>query len=266
MGSPIFYKKINKKGKCVMLKVSLGRFASDVYGIDFENLFEGTEFYFSEIMRNIEVDEQDKKIFLILAKKANLEINEYMDIDSLVKRAMFERYVRSYLDEVYEKVKKTVVKHTLESFKYLNETVIYDEIQFDLYNPEISTEEQIEMLKKDFSITFNEENNEFVFDGSMEKLALSIIAVVHGYGMFRFSSLKEFADQYENEKLDMEELKKAITSHFHWLNHYQSIYGSRYFDIDKYDLFEYIDSLILGDFDFELDDVIVAYDYEVELI
>lgn len=244
-----------------MLKVNFETLAKDVYGANLEGLLDGSRFYFEPFP--MDIDEQDKEKFVNYAKEYDSERTLDKDeVEELTKRAMFSRYETSYIDDMYSRVKEHLVEVIIDDFLDLNEGIIYDDIQFDLYNEDVTIDEQLDMLKSSFTIDYDEDEDEYIFTGSMKKLALGVISAIHGHGMFRFSSLQEFSGQSEGEELDEALLKKSILSHLFWLKRYNEIYGTGSFSFNMDSYIEHQDSYgSLGDFNFEKEEVEYALEF-----
>src|SRR5699024_144372 len=227
-----------------MLKVELNTVVQSVYGVDLQKYdeWDSIDLY----VERVEVSPEDRDDFISLASKLNIDLDKVTevldsDVEELTARAMMDRYEISYQDEIYTKLKDEIIDVAIKDFNELNDSVIYDDIQFDLYNEDITVEEQEKMLEENFEVEFDYDNELFIFKGSMEKLALGVLSAIHGVGMFRFTSLQEFADQYEGEELDMDKLKETILSHLFWLGRYNEVYGTGTFSFDEQSYLEHID-------------------------
>lgn len=243
-----------------MLKIKLDQIAYSIYGVKLERYLDWENYYFDSFP--IEVTQEDKKRFIKLAKEIDSNVNVHeSEIESLTQHAMFIKYESSYMDDMYKQMKGKLIEVILEDFKELNENILYDDIQFDLYNDDITIDEQLKVIEKDFNIEYDEKTEEFIFSGSMEKLAYGVLSAIHGYGMFRFSSLQEFTEQTEGETLDIELLKKSIKEHLFWLSRYNEIYGTGTFSFNAESYADDLDRYgSLGDFDFGKEEVSYVLD------
>src|SRR5699024_2687514 len=146
-----------------MLKVELDTVAKSVYGVDLQKYeeWDAIDLYVERV--EVEVSPEDRDDFISLASKLNIDLDKVvevlgLDVEELTARAMMDRYEISYQDEIYTKLKDKIIDVAVEDFNELNDSVIYDDIQFDLYNEDITVEEQEKMLKENFEVEFDYEN------------------------------------------------------------------------------------------------------------
>lgn len=211
-----------------IMRVPVNEVAELTMGLELENLFEGVYANTSWITEDDVGDHELKRYISLLEDKevakhiAGLKLEEY-EVLSLICTAMRYCYERTYLDELYEAVQKAVHKDIISSFEELEKLVGCDDIQFDLYSDDVPVEGQHNFLERHVGVSID--GDDVVFTGSVERLALSVIGAVHGYGMFYFSSLQEFNYQTEVEELDKKALAKTCLDHFHWLKEVPGIWG-----------------------------------------
>ena len=240
-----------------------------VYNIDPESYLEPDKYYFDTSYINI--DDYNVKHFDKVYNKMTpiKEVNQHTKHE-IIQQAMFYRYESSYMSETYNKVLEYAVNEIENDFKNANESIMYDDIQMDLYmthsesnEEEIrkSIAEQERIIKENVTAEVNTETNEVEFYGSLEKLAYIIIATLHGYGMFRFVSLQELCEVDEGADYTDEELKQAIIDHLHWLRKWNSIYGDGNFTYSEDDISNRLNYVTLGDYDFTEDDIMIAVEH-----
>lgn len=58
------------------------------------------------------------------------------------------------IDDWVNQAKEGLNKKILEDFKKLDEELIYDEIQFDLYDDRVSVDEQLEIIKQNKAFAY----------------------------------------------------------------------------------------------------------------
>lgn len=252
-----------------VLTMPLERVIELIYGINLESYLEPDRYYFEP--HHIHISEYDIEHFdkVYANMKPIKEVTEHTK-NEIIQRAMLYRYESSYLSDVYNKVLEYAIEEIEKDFKNANESIIYDDIQMDLYmtrsesNEEAIREsiaEQERIIKENVSVKVNTETNEVEFYGSLEKLAFIVIAALHGYGLFRFTSLQEFCEIDEEDDYTDEELKQAIIDHLHWLREWNSIYGDGNFSFDENDISNRLNYVTLGDYDFTEDDIILAVEH-----
>lgn len=254
-----------------VLTLPLERVIELIYGINPESYLEPDRYYFEP--HHIHISEYDIERFdKVYANMEPIkEVTEHTK-NEIVRQAMLYRYESSYLSDVYNKVLEYAIEEIEKDFKNANESIIYDDIQMDLYMSLYMTEsneeaiqksiaEQERIIKEDVTVSVNTETYEVEFYGSLEKLAFIVIAALHGYGMFRFTSLQEFCGVDEEDDYTDEQLKQAILDHIHWLREWNSIYGDGNFTYSEDDISNRLNYVTLGDYDFTEDDIILAVEH-----
>ena len=219
-----------------MFKISLDNLLNSAYGIDLDRLFDLDNFYFD----GIELSDSDVYNKEIREKYSHLDDEEFFKV---AKRAAFDRYVYTYIDEYSEEAIK----------------ILEDKIRFDLNNlgdifseyDEFTGEGTISVHEIDW------DNREITIEGDIETLACYVLNAINGYGMFVYESLDDF--WYANSAKTFDEKLQAVEGHFHWLKHVEDIYGTGegFFLLDTSKIGQYS---YYGDYDYTEEDFIEAMD------
>lgn len=244
------------------LSIDVRTLANKVYGIDLDK-YTDPELYdvYSE---DVYMDNDDKDRFMKLSKELypnNNNLNHTPDesISELTQFAMTSQLEKSLINETYINAVNLVVKDLEQGFYDVNNSVMYDDIQFDIVNEDITIDEQLKVIGQNFETHYDEINNRIVFTGSYQKLAYTLIAALNGHGMFTYGSLNEFCDIDESEDLNDDILIKTIINHIQWLGEWHNIYHDGTFSLNSDKLANALGYMNLGGTYIDKDDVEYAW-------
>lgn len=250
---------MNKTSQIKPIEISLETILDSIYDIQLDKYSEYEVYSFDE---QFKPDKEDISRFIDLAKDNTIGFNPdsstNAELVDLTRLAMLYRLETSYMEDTVKTMLNELPNIIIQDFKDVNNSVMYDDIQFDLYSDVTSIQEQEHIINESFTITYDDKKQTFLFGGSIEKLAYSIIAAIHGMGNFRYSSLQEFCDINEEDELTPEILEKTIIAHIFWFESWNNVYHDGTFSYNNEKLSDSLNRRNFGDYNFKKDDVINA--------
>lgn len=226
------------------VRVNLNEFLENVYNIDWQKIQDYDNFYFDNDSSRLEID---KDIFAT-AKKLFPKVDTDL-IELEIKRCMFDNYESSYMSEYIEEYKKQLSNKIIEDFNNLIEFFSEELTDFN-YTPGIN--------KIEVSINWNNEYIDILCNTDL--LASIVIQCINNYGLFEYTSLKDFYSSYPCKNLKMK--KDYTIKHLHWLHKLEEIYGSVY-NFFKFDS-KHVDYYgTMGNYDITIEDVKMYIESEI---
>lgn len=205
--------------------ISMKDVLNKVYSINIEN-YKKPELYFFDNHKT--ANENDINRFIKLAKPLGYDTDNkpQEELQHITQIAMNNRFETTYIKDSLQEIHTIMSKIIVSDFKKLNDHVKFEHIESRRLDDENIRKRQKVIMNSSFDIRYHSESKLFIFSGSIEKLAYSIIAISNERRGYYTSDINDWCNENNEIIISPDKIRKNINKNLDQLNNWQSLFDS----------------------------------------